>query len=176
MASAFAHALAAVTLGKSFPEKTATPKLLLLAAFCAIFPDADVITFRFGIHYDDVLGHRGFFHSFFFCALLSVIVTSVFYRNTKLVSKEGLLIVLILFLSGASHALLDMLTNGGRGVAIFAPFDNTRYFFPWRPIKVSPIGVGRFFSHRGWEVIKSELIWIGLPCLVVLIIQKSVKK
>ena len=45
------------------------------------------------------------------------------------------------------------------GVAFFAPFNNTRFFFPWRPIEVSPIGLS-FFSTRGMAVLLSELIWI----------------
>jgi inner membrane protein len=53
--------------------------------------------------------------------------------------------------------VLDAMTNGGLGVAFFAPFDTTRYFFPWRPITVSPIGVGSFFTHRGALVVLSEI-------------------
>ena len=45
----------------------------------------------------------------------------------------------------ASHGVLDALTDGGPGVAFLAPFDDTRYFFPWRPIRVSPLWRG-FFS------------------------------
>ncbi|HOY13966.1 MAG TPA: hypothetical protein PLY70_12545, partial [Saprospiraceae bacterium] len=46
------------------------------------------------------------------------------------------------------------------------PFKNERYFFPWQVIKVSPLGVEKFFSRWGLEVLLSELIWIGLPCLL----------
>src|SRR6267378_8050335 len=42
------------------------------------------------------------------------------------------------FLATASHGLLDAMTNGGLGVAFFAPFCDTRYFLPWQPIVVSP--------------------------------------
>jgi inner membrane protein len=66
--------------------------------------------------------------------------------------------------------LLDALTTGGKGVAFFAPFDNTRYFFPWQVIKVSPIGVKNFFSDRGVAVLLSELKWIGIPLLISLFI------
>lgn len=65
----------------------------------------------------------------------------------------------------ASHAILDMMTNGGLGVAIFSPFDLTRYFFDFRPVVVSPIGVVRFFSEWGLNVVKSEIVWIILPAL-----------
>src|SRR5579872_845956 len=48
------------------------------------------------------------------------------------------------FVVTASHGVLDAMTDGGLGIAFFAPFDNTRYFFPFRPIKVSPIGFSFF--------------------------------
>ncbi len=71
----------------------------------------------------------------------------------------------------ASHLALDSLTNGGLGVALFAPFDRTRYFAPWRPIEVSPIGTD-FFSTRGLMVLASEIIWIWLPALALVTIGK----
>jgi inner membrane protein len=67
----------------------------------------------------------------------------------------------------ASHGLLDAMTDGGLGVAFFSPFDNHRYFLPWRPIHVSPIGVGRFFSERGLAVLQTELLWIWLPAALL---------
>jgi inner membrane protein len=73
------------------------------------------------------------------------------------------------FLATASHGFLDAMTDGGLGVAFFSPFNNTRYFLPWRPIRVSPIGVTRFFSHRGLEVIRSELLWIWLPSALLIV-------
>jgi inner membrane protein len=62
-----------------------------------------------------------------------------------------------------SHGLLDAFTDGGLGIAFFAPFDSTRYFFPWRPIAVSPIGISEFFSLGGLRVLLIEGIWIGIP-------------
>jgi inner membrane protein len=61
------------------------------------------------------------------------------------------------------------MTTGGLGVAFFSPFENSRYFLPYRPIKVSPMGFQKFFSEWGLEVIKSEIIWIGIPLLVLLL-------
>jgi len=71
------------------------------------------------------------------------------------------------FIATASHGFLDAITDGGLGVAFFAPFDNHRYFLPLRPIHVSPIGAGRFFAHRGLEVLQSELLWIWLPAALL---------
>lgn len=59
------------------------------------------------------------------------------------------------------------MTDGGLGVAFFSPFDDTRYFLPWTPIRVSPIGMERFFSGRGLAVLQSELLWIWLPAAVL---------
>jgi len=60
--------------------------------------------------------------------------------------------------------------EGLRGIAVvasFAPFENRRYFLLWRPIHVSPIGIGRFFSERGVAVVESELLWIWLPATLL---------
>jgi inner membrane protein len=165
MASLFSHALAAYTIGKSGPKPVRSRKFLLACCACAMIPDLDVVMFNF-VPYDHFLGHRGFFHSMFFCMLLAVVFTLLFFRKRA----EQSLTILYLFLCGTSHALLDMLTNGGLGVAIFSPFDNERYFFPFRPIKVSPIGVKHFFSQWGLNVILSEVIWIGIPCVLLLTI------
>jgi len=83
-------------------------------------------------------------------------------------------------LCGASHGLLDMMTSGGLGVAIFSPFENGRYFFNWRPIRVSPMSISAFFSGRAWTILSSEFKWIGIPCLVwlgaILIVRKLLPK
>jgi inner membrane protein len=55
------------------------------------------------------------------------------------------------------------MTNGGLGVAFFAPFSSARFFLPFHPIEVSPISIAAFFTHRGIEVLESELLWIWLP-------------
>ena len=76
---------------------------------------------------------------------------------------------LYFFLSAASHGLLDALTDGGLGVALFSPFDTTRYFFPVRPVAVSPIGIREFFNEQGLVVIASELKWIWLPAAALFV-------
>ena len=57
----------------------------------------------------------------------------------------------------ASHGLLDTLTDGGLGAALLWPFDLTRYFAPWRPIPVAPIGLD-FLSRYGLAVSLAELV------------------
>lgn len=167
MASAFGHAAAAITLGAFYKKKLRNWKFWILGIVCSIWPDADVLTFSFGIPYESFWGHRSFSHSLLFAALTGILVTILFYRK-KLFNLSGLAYFSYFTLCTASHSLLDAMTSGGLGVAFFSPWDNTRYFLPWRPIKVSPIGASNFFSEWGIMVIKSELFWIGLPCLLVL--------
>jgi inner membrane protein len=132
------------------------------AAICSAIPDLDVIGFRFGVRYGDFWGHRGFTHSLVFAALLTGVATAIFFRRG--VPNIGRFpLITYLFLATASHGVLDAMTNGGLGVAFFSPFDNSRYFLPWRPIRVSPIAIGRFFGPRGYLILQNELFWIWLP-------------
>ncbi|MFK8058800.1 MAG: metal-dependent hydrolase [Polaribacter sp.] len=169
MASLFGHAFVSFALGKTFSKQKQNRKLFLLAIICAIIPDADVIGFHFDISYESFWGHRGFSHSFLFAFIFGVLVTFLFYKN-QFSTKKGVILILFFFLCTASHSILDAMTSGGKGVAFFSPFNDTRYFFPWRPIKVSPIGIARFFSERGLKVIFSELIWIGIPGTIYILI------
>jgi inner membrane protein len=165
MPTIFTHAFFAAVAGKSFFKEPVSAWFWLLTAVCTMIPDADVIGFSFRVSYASMFGHRGFTHSIVFAVLFGTFAALVARRFLK----TGLsLPVLILFFSCAtlSHPLLDMLTNGGLGVALFAPFSNERYFFPWRPVEVSPIGFG-FFSQRGFAVILSEFIWIWLPAIAI---------
>lgn len=129
---------------------------------CSVIPDLDVIGFDFGIRYGDFWGHRGFTHSIVFVALLAAAAVAIAFRIAP-PSIGRFSLWLYFFLATASHGLLDAMTDGGLGVAFFAPFDNRRYFLPWTPIRVSPIGIGRFFTARGVAVIQTELLWIWIP-------------
>lgn len=163
MASAFSHAVAALAIGACFHRPGIPKRVWVAGALCSVVPDLDVIGFRFGIDYGDFWGHRGFTHCLLFAALLAASVSILVFRRLRLLGTSLLWIGSYLFLATASHGFLDAMTDGGLGVAFFSPFSNDRYFLPWRPIQVSPIGVGRFFTERGWTVLQSELLWIWLP-------------
>ncbi len=168
MASIFGHAVVAIGLGHSFSKNLRSYKFWILGILCAILPDADVIGFSFHINYNSFWGHRGFSHSIVFAIFLGFLITLLFYSKLFF-TKTGLLYSLFFAACTISHGVLDALTTGGLGVAFFSPFNDTRYFFPWRPIQVSPIGVARFFGEKGIRVLKSELIWIGIPSFLYVI-------
>jgi len=90
-------------------------------------------------------------------------VVSLAFRERVVLSWPWWSYVLYFFVVTASHGILDAMTDGGRGIAFFAPFDTTRYFFPWRPVRVSPISIRAFFSARGLQILSSELLFIWLP-------------
>ena len=168
MASAFSHAIAASAITAAFYRPNVPKSVWIAGIVCSVLPDLDVIAFRFAVHYGDFWGHRGFTHSLAFAALLAAVLTAGILRTRREISRGSLFVYL--FLSTASHGLLDAMTNGGLGVAFFSPLDNQRYFLPWRPIRVSPIGVSRFFGARGLAVLKSELLWIWLPSILVILL------
>jgi inner membrane protein len=172
MPSAFSHAVAALAVGTAFFGRRAPARVWTLGAVCAVLPDADVIGFKFGVHYGDLLGHRGLTHSLAFAAVLAGLVLPLA-RGREGPSATRLWT--FLFLATASHGFLDAFTNGGLGVAFFSPFDPTRYFFPFRPIVVSPISPGRFLSGRGLEVMRSELIWVWGPSLGLAAVSGAVR-
>jgi inner membrane protein len=169
MPSVFSHAIAAVAIGGATVGGPSRTVIWGLGILCSIVPDVDVVSFHFGLPYDHVLGHRGLTHSLLFAAGLASLVTALLCRRPT--ARPGAArLWTFFFLATASHGVLDAMTDGGLGVAFFAPFSNGRYFFPWRPIVVSPISIGEFFGPRGLEVIWSEMGWVGAPSAVVLLV------
>ena len=165
MASIFGHGMVAYTVSKIVSHDV--PKVLIvLAILSSILPDADVLTFKFGIPYEHMFGHRGFTHSILFAIIWAISLALIFGKQSKP------LFMIVLFLSTVSHGILDAMTSGGRGVGFFIPLNDERYFFPFRGIKVSPIGIEKFFSEWGIQVIISELKYIIIPCALLLVILK----
>jgi inner membrane protein len=78
--------------------------------------------------------------------------------------------------AAVSHPLLDMLTNGGLGVALFWPVSDLRYFAPWQVIEVSPLSLRRVFSERGLALLRSELAWVWVPCAVAAAIGMRIRR
>lgn len=152
--------------------KQVSRRLLIFSAFCAMLPDIDTVGFKLGIAYSSQWGHRGFTHSITF-ALLVALIAACFNRPLK---SRAWIVFLLSFTAVISHPLLDMLTNGGLGVALYWPYSNERVFFDYRPIAVSPIGVTHFLGERGWRVIKSELLWVWLPSLILLLSLRGIRK
>jgi inner membrane protein len=160
------HCLVGVAAGMAVSKERMSARFWALSVLCSVIPDADVIGFAFKIPYSNAFGHRGFFHSIVFGLLLGFFVVFVFFRKEEFFSRGWWVLAGYFSLLSASHGLLDALTDGGLGVALLAPFDNTRYFFPLTPIEVSPITLKDFFSEWGFGVLMSEFWWVWVPTTV----------
>jgi len=174
MPTVVTHAVSAAALTSAFPARCVPRRLIILGAICAMAPDVDVFGFRFGIRYGALWGHRGLTHSLAFAFCLSLLALLFALPYVAGVAHR-LIVWLYLLLASASHSVLDAFTNGGLGVAFFSPFDTTRYFFPFRPIEVSPIGAG-FFSERGLSVLYSEFVWVWVPSIVFAIVAVVIRR
>lgn len=159
MPTVFSHP--AVPLGMAPWFRRLPRSLVVVAALATTVPDADSIAFRFGIPYDSPLGHRGVTHSIAFALLFSALVAFAYVRVAPNAVRFRVAFA-FLFLAVLSHGLLDAMTNGGKGIGFFIPFSNHRYFFPFRPIRVSPIGAERF-AAKARVVLVSELRWVWAP-------------
>jgi inner membrane protein len=165
MPTAFTHALVGGALAQAAPSGPARWKVIALMAGMAVVPDLDVIAFGLGIPYEHVLGHRGFFHSLTFAALTSLAACLLLFRDPVRFSGKWWLLFGMVTLAGASHGLLDTLTDAGLGIGLFIPFENSRYFMPFRPVETSSVDPVSFFTGRPWEILRSEIIWIWLPVI-----------
>ena len=152
MPTVFSHPAPVLALAALLSGRVST-RMLLFGILCAV------------LRYADAFGHRGFSHSFVFALLMGCIgfgVSPLFLRGSRLMGFT------VGFLAVSSHILLDAMTNGGLGVAALWPFDQTRYFCDWRPIRVSPFGLKALLSQRGLAVMLSDLRWVWAPCLAVI--------
>lgn len=163
----FAHAAVAAVCARLYRREPRVPaRYWATAIACAIAPDLDTVLGIPGVElWDDLFAHRGFTHSLLFAVLLAGAVVALGFRDLRRRERWGAFV--FFFVVTASHGVLDALTNGGPGVAFFAPFSRETYFFPWRPLEVSPLRAA-FFSARGWQALQSELLWIGVPLALTL--------
>ena len=164
MPTVIMHPAVVLALGPAFARARIEPRLWAVGALCTVLPDLDSIGYFLGVPYGSFLGHRGFSHSLVFAAVVALALAPLCRRLSPRASAGA--IVAFLFACTASHGLLDMLTDGGLGVALFSPVWSERLFFPVRPLVVSPLGVTRFLSGAGWPVLWSEVRWVLLPSVV----------
>ncbi len=171
MASLFSHPVIPLTVGMVIGHRRLPIRYWLVGAIASMAADADVVAFALRIPYESQFGHRGATHSIFFALVLAALATLREWRHFPAHS----LLFSYLFVSAVSHPLLDMLTDGGLGIALFWPFSSERLFFPATPVAVSPIGAG-FFSAEGANVIFSELKWIWIPCAALAMLTAICRK
>lgn len=160
MPTIFTHPIPALAMATGFGKNIIPPRLAAVTVIASVLPDFDVAGFAFGVRYAEALGHRGLSHSLVF----ALAAAAVAFLAAPLLNARRITAFMAVLFAIVSHIALDAATTGGLGVAFFWPFDDTRYFLPWRPIAVSPFNPKAFLSARGLRVILSELRWVWAPC------------
>ncbi len=135
-------------------------------ALLSLLPDADVIAFKFGIPYAHPFGHRGASHSIAFALICGALAYAAARLSTW--NADRVRIAVVVFAIVVSHPLLDAMTDGGLGVALFWPISDARVFAPWRPLPVAPIGARFFTTSAGWSVAAREFLFFVPPLLYAL--------
>ena len=156
MPTIFAHGAIGFAAARTFSKTPHNDWLAMASVFLAFLPDVDGLFFRL-IPYRYLLGHRGLTHSLLFAGVAGLVTASIFVQKGWNGGHTFAGLAVFFSLVTASHGFFDAMTTGGLGVAFFAPFDNTRYFFPVRPIPVSPMSLAGLMSDRGRRVITTEL-------------------
>ena len=162
------HAVVGAALAQVGPRCVPRGRLTLALVVLAVFPDLDVVAFHLGIPYSHWLGHRGLSHSLLFAVCVAAIVARFEFRQAPPGTRDGWCVFGLCTLAIASHGLLDAFTNGGLGVAFFLPLTTNRYFFPFRPLEVSPIGVENFLRGPAFAVFASEILYLWFPIVAAL--------
>jgi len=179
MPTVITHAFVGAALGTAAAPSKMTRRFVAASVVCSVLPDLDVIGFRLGVEYGDLLGHRGLSHSLFFALIVSSIAGLLVLGRKADFGKHWWRLWLCLFLIMGLHSFLDATTAGGLGVAFFSPFRATRYFMAWRPIQVAPIGIAPIFTPAGARMMACELVYVWIPTIVIaaaiLIVRKKVK-
>ena len=156
-------------------------RVWVLAVLCATIPDADIAAFRFGIPYSSIYGHRGLLHGLPVAALVGLLAAAAALPRRGKLARRLLALWAFFLAVAATHGLLDSMTNGGLGVAFFAPFSGERFFMPFRPLVVSPIPISRLFADgaltpRAKALIRSELTWVWTPAILLLILAGTIRQ
>lgn len=142
------HLAAGLAAGRLHHGRRASRRKLGLAmagySALAVLPDADVLAFSLDIPYGAPFGHRGAAHSLVVGLAVGLLAAAL----ARGVGSRWIRTFLLVTLATASHGVLDAFTDGGRGIALLWPFSDERFFAPFRPIPVAPIG-SDFLSARG---------------------------
>ena len=167
MPSAISHAAVAIAAGSVFSPRPIPRQFWLVTIACAVIADFDLILFLQGVPYEHFFGHRGFFHSLFFGLLISIGATRYIMSIQGQVPGSWVRYLSLFFIVSACHGLLDALSSGSIGVALFSPFVSTRYAFPWQPISMMRARV--FLSTWNFAAVRSEFFWVWLPSLLIVL-------
>jgi inner membrane protein len=150
------HIALGACIGEAFAGKTLGKKAMLWGALAQSIPDIDFVASFWMNTSSNLLAHRGFTHSFLFCAIITILFAFLaehFHRPHNISLKKWMIFfVSVIFI----HIFLDAFNN--YGVGWFEPFSHKRISFNIIYV-ADPL-----FS-----------IWPGLACLAFIYFRKNTK-
>ncbi len=162
MPTILSHPAVPLALAVGLGSGVIPPRLAVAGVIASMVPDLDVYS-GYAYRSGAALAHRGITHSVGFALVCGLTALAV----SKGLRARPLIAFIFVAAATASHGLLDAFTNGGAGIELFWPLTDERYFMPWRPIAVSPIGVRNFISSYTIYVLYSEVKWLWLPAIAL---------
>jgi inner membrane protein len=112
-------------------------KTFLLFTALSLLPDADLLLVTFGACDSGACGHRGASHSLAVALAIGLMAGLAARRLGWPVLRTAVATTFAV----ASHALLDLLGAGGRGLPLLWPFSDVRFLSPIRIFPDAPRGM-----------------------------------
>lgn len=149
------HVFVGMALGRLHAGPRASWRALRAAwipfAALALLPDLDTLGLLVGVGWNHAFSHRGATHSLLLAPLVGAVAALVARQRGLCAPRVALLATAAV----ASHGMLDTMVDGGCGPALLWPITDARYWAPWRPIPMSPIGA-HLISRWGMRVLAYE--------------------
>jgi len=176
VATAITHACIGCLLAPLAPACVPRAGLYAALVLLAVLPDVDFLGDFLGIPYGHPLGHRGLTHSLVFAALAGAAAAALFGRQATAMPGAQWRLAVVFFVATASHGVLDALTDGGKGVGFFIPLSNERFFFPWRPLEVTPLELETLTAADFGSILWSEFLWVWVPATLVAVVAQRLRR
>lgn len=172
MATALTHALLALPFAPRDRDGKLDRPLLAIGAALAMAPDLDVLWYR-SFAAGHWLSHRGVTHSLAVALVVSALAAVLYERLAQRRDRPALdpQPFIYFFACMFSHAALDMITVGARGVALLAPFEDSRWLAPLRFISAAWFSPRYTFADRNLAILVTELRWIWLPAIALFVVR-----
>jgi inner membrane protein len=152
--------LLAGRLHRGCPGQPQSGATLAAFALLAVLPDADVVLVALGAHDGGVAGHRGASHSIALAVAVGILCAVATRRLRWPVWRTAILATFAV----ASHAVLDFLGHGGRGLPLLWPLSEARFQSPLRIFPDAPRGLA-LVTSAGVVTMIVELV-VFLPVIV----------
>jgi len=158
MASLFTHVAVPLVARRAVGVPEGIERRLDVAlVLVSIWPDLDFATLPFEVRPGDLLGHRGLTHSIFVAIAVGLVASLLFPKSARR-RVAPLLVVVAL-----SHPIIDALTAGDLGVALFWPITRARLSFPFALVATCPVGLDEWLGYWGLLTIANEALYIVTP-------------